>query len=113
TKDPFHAVRRAAAKALGEIRTEDAKATLIEGLKGKDSRVRRAVYERLGQFREDDEAFEILAKAWREETMYYAAGTAALAMGNSRHPRAFDTIVKGLDRPAHGHLLTRNGLPAL
>ena len=113
TKDPFHAVRRAAAKALGEIRTEDAKATLMAGLKDKDSRVRRAVYEALGQFREDDEAFEILAKAWREETMYYAAGTAALAMGNSRHPRAFDTIVKGLDRPAHGNIITRNGLSAL
>jgi aminopeptidase N len=113
TKDSYFAVRRAAAKALGEIRTDEAKAAVLEGLSDKDSRVRRAVYEALGEWREDDGVFEVLAKAWREEKMYYAAGSAALAMGASRHPRAFDTIVKGLDRPSHAGIITRNGLLGL
>src|SRR2546425_2379442 len=112
-KDSYFAVRRAAAKALGEIRTDEAKAALRTGVADKDSRVRRAVYEALGQWRADDEAFEVLAKAWREEKMYYAAGAAALAMGASRHARAFETIAKGLDRPAHGGIITRNGLLGL
>ncbi|TLZ64902.1 MAG: hypothetical protein E6K13_00765 [Methanobacteriota archaeon] len=112
-KDSYFAVRRAAAKALGEIRTDEAKAALRTGVADKDSRVRRAAYEALGQWRADDEAFEVLAKAWREEKMYYAAGAAALAMGASRHARAFETIAKGLDRPAHGSIITRNGLLGL
>ena len=113
TKDAFFAVRRAGARALGEIRTEAAKAALMAGLKDKDSRVRRAVYEALGKFREDEEAFTVLLKAWREEAMYYAASTAALAMGATRHPKAFEEIVKGLDRPSHADTITRNGLGAL
>jgi aminopeptidase N len=113
TKDPYFAVKRAAAKALGEIRTEEAKSALMAGVKDSDSRVRRAVYEALGEWREDDEAYGVLAKAWREEKMYYAAGSAALGMGSSRHPKAFETIVKGLDRPAHAGIVTRSGLLGL
>jgi aminopeptidase N len=113
TKDPFFGVRRAAAKALGEIRTEEAKVALLVGTKDKDSRVRRAVYETLGQFRDDDDAFRVLSKAWTEEPRPYAAGAAAVGMGASRHPGAFDAIVKGLDRPAHAGTITRNGLTAL
>ncbi len=113
TKDPYFAVKRAAARALGEIRTEESKAALMAGVKDADSRVRRAVYEALGQWREDDVAFGVLSKAWREEKMYYAPGSAALGMGSSRHPRAFDTIVKGLDRPSHAGIITRNGLLGL
>ena len=45
--------------------------------------------------------------------MYYAAGSAAMAMGTSRHPKAFDTIVKGLDRPSHVGTITRSGLMGL
>ncbi|TLZ70376.1 MAG: hypothetical protein E6K10_08030 [Methanobacteriota archaeon] len=113
TSDPYFAVRRAAARALGEIRTDEAKAALMAGLKDKDSRVRRGTYEALGRFREDDDAFQVLTKAWREEKMYYAAGSAAMAMGTSRHPKAFDTIVKGLDRPSHVGTITRSGLMGL
>ena len=113
TKDPYFAVRRAAARALGEIRTDEAKTALLAGIKDGDSRVRRAVYEALGEWREDDEAFGVLAKAWREEKMYYAAGSAALGMGETRHPKAFDMIVKGLDRPSHGSIITRSGLLGL
>ncbi len=113
TKDPFFGVRRAAAKALGEIRTEEAKAALLAGAKDKDPRVRRGVYEALGQFREDEDAFRVLSKAWREESRPYVAGAAALGMGAARHPGAFDAIVKGLDRPAHAGVITRNGLMAL
>ena len=113
TKDPYFGVKRAAARALGEIRTDESKAALMAGLKDADSRVRRAVYEALGQWREDDAAFAVLSKAWREEKMYYAAGSAAAGMGSSRHPKAFDTIVKGLDRPSHAGIITRSGLLAL
>ena len=112
-KDSYFAVRRAAAKALGEIRTDEAKVALRTGVADKDSRVRRATYDAFGQWRADDESFEVLAKAWREEKMYYAAGAAAVAMGASRHPRASDAIVKGLDRPAHGRIITRSGLMGL
>ena len=113
TKDSFFAVRRAAAKALGEIRTEAAKSAIMAGLKDKDPRVRRAVYDALGQYREDDEAFKVLSNAWMKERREYPASSGALGMGASRHPKAFNAIVKGLDRPAHASVITRNGLAAL
>lgn len=113
TKDKFWGVRRAAATALGEIATEPARDALLAGVKDKDSRVRRGVYRALGKLRRDDVAFKALAKAYLEDGWYYPMQTAGLALAETRHDRAFETIVKGMDRPSHAEIVTRGACMAL
>ncbi len=113
TKDKFWSVRRAAAYGLGEIGTTSARDILLGALKGQDSRVRRGVYRALGKFRKDDVAFKALAKAYMEDGIYAAMGTAALAMADTRHDGAFDAIVKGMDRPSQAQIISRNAAMAL
>jgi len=113
TKDRFWGVRRAAAAALGELGTEAARDALLEGAKDKDSRVRRGVYRALGNFRKDDVAFKALAKAYAEDGWYYPMHAAALALAETRHDRAFETIVKGMDRPSQAEMVARGASLAL
>jgi len=112
-KDTFWAVRREAAAALGEIGTTAARDALLSGTKDKDSRVRRGVYRALGNFRKDDVAFKALAKAYREDGWYYPMNAAALALAETRHEQAFESIVKGMDRRSQGEILARGACMAL
>lgn len=113
TKDKFWGVRRAAAAALGEIASSTARDALSDGLKDKDSRVRRGVYKALGKFRRDDGAFQALAKGYLEDGWYYPMATSAVALAETRHDKAFETIVKGMDRPSQAEILTRSACMAL
>ena len=111
--DKFWAVRREAAAALGEIGTPAARDALLASTKDKDSRVRRGVYRALGNFRKDEVAFKALAKAYREDGWYYPMNAAALALAETRHAQAFETIVKGMDRRSQAEILTRGACMAL
>ncbi len=113
TKDKFWGVRRAAALALGEVGTEEARDTLLRGLKDQDSRVRRGIYRALGKFHQDDAAFKALGKAYMEDGIYNPMATAALAMAETRHKDAFDAIVKGMDRPSQGEAISRAATQAI
>jgi len=113
TEDAFWAVRREAASALGEIGTPAGRDALIAGAKQKDSRIRRSAYRALGQFRRDDVAFKALAKAYAEDGFYYPMHAAALALAETRHEKAFETIVAGMDRRSTGEILTRGACMAL
>lgn len=112
-KDRFWGVRRAAARGLGEVGGDAARDALLGSLAGQDSRVRRGIYRALGKFRKDDLAFKALAKAYAEDGIYAPMGTAALAMAETHHDGAFDTIVKGMDRPSQAQIISRNAATAL
>jgi aminopeptidase N len=112
-KDKFWAVRREAAVALGAIGTTAARDALLGGAKDKDSRVRRGVYRALGNFRKDEGAFKALAKAYREDGWYYPMNAAALALAETRHEQAFETIVRGMDRRSQGEILARGACMAI
>jgi len=117
TKDSFWGVRRAAAKALGEIGTDAAKDVLLgDGLKQTDARARRAVVEALGKFREDDDALRALSRAYASDPKDYVRAAAGQAIANTHHPKAFEAITKDMDRPSHAGAVTRltlSGLAAL
>ncbi|HKZ89236.1 MAG TPA: M1 family aminopeptidase [Thermoplasmata archaeon] len=113
TKDRFWAVRREAAAALGEIGSAGARDTLLEGVRDKDSRVRRGVYRALGKFRNDDVALKALETAYAQDGSHYPMQTAALALAETRHPKAFDAIVKGMDRTSHVEIVARGACMAL
>ncbi len=115
-EDPQWPVRRAAARALGEIGTPEALDALLASRSEEDSRVRVGVYEALGRFRKDDAAFEALARAYRDDGKYYPMAAAAKALGSTRHPRALEAIVAGIDRESHNEVVAAQaaeGLAAL
>ncbi|HEV8594999.1 MAG TPA: M1 family aminopeptidase [Thermoplasmata archaeon] len=114
TKDAFWGVRRSAAKALGDIGTSEARGILIaDGLKQADARAKRAAVEALGKFREDDEAFRALSEVYAKERKYYVAASAASAIAQTHHGKAFEGIKKGMDRPSHAGIITRLAVGAL
>ncbi len=114
TKDPFWGVRRAAARALGEIGTPDAREVLIaHGLKQADARPRRAAVEALGKFREDDEALRALGQMYGKDPKDYVAATAGAAIAQTHHLKAFDLVTKGMNRPSHAGIVTRLALSGL
>jgi HEAT repeat protein len=106
-------VRVAAATALGEVGTPAARDALLHSTTDPDSRVRAAVYGALGRFRKDGLAFEALAKAYREDGKYYPMAAAAAALGATRHPQAFDTLVAGMDRSSHGEAIASRAAEGL
>jgi aminopeptidase N len=112
-KERYWGVRRAAAHALGEIGSTEARDALLRSLKGQESRVRRGVYRALGKFRKDDIAFKTLAKAYMEDGIYHPMATAGYALAESRHDDAFETIVKGMDRPSQAEIISRTAARAL
>ena len=90
--DPFYAVRAAAAKSLGSIATENAKAALLAALNQPDSRVRAAIVEALDNFSKEQAVYDVLLKALHHDSSYAVQATAAAGLGNSGLPRAFDDL---------------------
>ena len=114
TSDKFWGVRVAAAKALGEMTTQESKDILLsEGLKQQDARVRRAAVDSLGNFRGDEEVFERLSAVYRSDKAYYVVSGAAMALGKLREPKAFEVITKNMDRPSHVDVIVRASLDGL
>ncbi len=112
-KDKFWGVRRAAAFALGEVGSPAARDLLLSSLKGQDSRVRRGIYAALGKFHKDDEAFRALVRGYMEDGTYAPMARAAQALAETRHPGAFDALVKGMDRPSQGEVVARAAAAAI
>ncbi|TLZ49583.1 MAG: hypothetical protein E6K18_07815 [Methanobacteriota archaeon] len=114
TKDAFWGARRAAARALGEIGTEEARDVLLkDGLAEKDARVRRGAVEALGKFREDDDALAALSRAYANDPKDYVRAAAGQAIASTHHPKAFEAITKAMDRPSHAGAVTRLALSGL
>ncbi len=114
TSDKFWSVRSAAATALGEMGTPEAKEILLsEGLKQQDSRVRRTVVDALGKFRGDTEIFERLTAVYRSDKAYYVIAGAAQALGNIRKEKAYEAITKWMERPSHVDAIKRAALNAI
>ncbi len=112
-KDSRWSVRRAAAAALGEVGTPAARDALLSSLSEKDSRVRVGSYEALGRFKNDDAAFAALKRAYEDEDKFYPAAAAAKALGSTRHPKAFETVVAGMDRESHYEVIAAGAAEGL
>ena len=112
-QDPRWPVRRSAAIALGGVGTVAARDALLRSVSDADSRVRVGIYEALGRFREDAVAFEALAKAYERDGKYYPMAAAAVSLGSTGHPKAFETIVAGMDRPSHNETIAAKAAQGL
>ena len=80
--DGFWGVQSEAARALGGIRTANARDALLETLKVKHPKARRGVVAGLGQFRNDEQAAAALEQIVRKgDPSYYVEAQAAHSLG--------------------------------
>jgi aminopeptidase N len=110
--DAFWGVQAAAARALGEIRSDAARAALIECTKVEHPKARRAVATALGKFKEADAA-EALADLLHGDPSYYVAASAASALGSTKWEQAHETLVAALDRESHMDVIRSGALTGL
>jgi aminopeptidase N len=89
--ETFWGVLAQSAASLGETRAPWAKSILIDALSHAHPKVRRAVAEALGNFRDPEVAVALLPVA-QSDASYFVRASALEALGKTRDPRAFDVL---------------------
>ncbi len=92
--DPFWGVGVEVAAALGSSRTPSARETLLANAGHAHPKVRRAVADALGHWRDADVATALLGL--RDDVSYFVVAAALHALGKTRDARAFDALVAGI-----------------
>ncbi len=92
TKDKFYGVRLEATHSLSEMKTDASKASLLEVLKDKNSRIRRAAIKGLGDFH-DASLADTFIHIINSDPSYFAIADAALALGQTASPKAYDALL--------------------
>ena len=117
--DPFWSVRAAAATALGKTRRQDALDALLRARAQENPRVRRAVAAALGEFvvthaPGNQRAAELL-EAWvvGGDASCFVEGAAALALGQTRSPRAVAVLPGVLSRSAFQDVIRARAIEGL
>jgi aminopeptidase N len=101
-QDPFWAVRGEAAVALGSIKTAAAREAIATALPSeKHPKARRLMVRALGSFRHDEGAADAAAKVLGGDASYFVEADAALSLAKTRSPRAYDLLIKAMDRPSY------------
>jgi aminopeptidase N len=108
----FWGTRAAAAGALGHIRSPAAFAVLAEAIRVRHPKVRRAVAQALGHYR-TPAAAELLRKLTLADPSVLVAATASRALGATRRPDAFDTLVEVIDRESWADTLRVGAIEGL
>jgi aminopeptidase N len=89
-QDPFWAVAAEVAIVLGEMRSPAARAALLANLNHPHPKVRRAIADALGNYRDADVASALWAL--RADASYYVVAAAYEALGKTRDPRALPVL---------------------
>jgi aminopeptidase N len=108
----FWGARAAAAEALARVKSDAAHDALAAHVTDPHPKVRRAVALALGSFR-TSKAAELLQKLALSDESYLVAAEAARALGATRQPLAFDTLVDVLDRPSWADVVRGGALDGL
>jgi aminopeptidase N len=113
-QDQFWAVRAAAARALGKVQGDEARALLEAGRSDRHPKVRRAVAAALGEFLGDAIAGRLLSD-WAEggDPSVFVEATAALALGRCRAAGAVTVLPRLLDRNAYQDVIRWRALEGL
>jgi aminopeptidase N len=112
--DPFWAVRGEAASALGAIKSETARTAIATALPAeKHAKARRLFVRALGNFRGDELAADAAAKVLAGDASYFVEAESALALGKTRSPRAYDLLVKAMERPSYLDVIRSQALAGL
>ncbi|NMO16504.1 peptidase M1 [Pyxidicoccus fallax] len=110
----FWGVRAACAKALGRLRTPQARARLLAALTTEHPRVRRAVVAALGEFRRDAEVTERLrALVQGGDASYFVEAEAARSYGKVRAPDAVAMLEPVTARPSFQDVIAVGAMDGL
>ena len=112
--EPFWGVAAEIAAVLGAAHAPYARAALLDARTHAHPKVRRAVAEALGAYRDAGVADALIALC--DDESYFVAGAAAESLGKTRDPRAFERLVALLDRPSWSETIAAGaarGLAAL
>ncbi len=114
-KNESWTVRAAAARALGELRNEDAFEALAKYGNEKHAKVRHAVIVALGKFR-TRASFELLSSLLKKEKSYLATAAAARSLGQTRRGEAARLLQRQLRQASWGDVVAAaaaDGIAAL
>lgn len=102
SRDPFWAVRGAAAAALGVMRGDAARDLLVAAVAAEQHpKARRAIVKALGEFRHSVTVGEVLAGlVERGDPSYFVEAEACLALGRARAPQAPALLRAAAERDA-------------
>ncbi len=114
-KEPFHAVKSDLARALGDIRSVEARDALLGAAKDADARVRRAVVDALGEFEKDEAAEALLAAVVREGDASYRVEAAAVEAWAkvAKGKVSLDALTPLLARDSHQEMIRRAVIEAM
>ena len=108
----FWGVRAEAADALGSIRARECEVALIAALVTKHPKVRRAVVAALGRFKTHT-AVEALRPLALHDASYLVEAEAARALGKTKQPLAYDTLLDVLDRQSWADVIRVGAIDGL
>jgi HEAT repeat protein len=112
-RDSFWGVRRAAAAALGQLKTDEARAALAEGLADRDPRVRQASVRALAQFFKDPQADRLVRKLYDSERNPVTAAEAVYSIGRIQANGAREFLERALRRDSDQDVIRRYALSGL
>jgi aminopeptidase N len=92
--DPFWGVAAEVAIVLGELRSPAGRDALLANLRHPHPKVRRAIAEALGNYRDSAVATALLEL--RGDASYFVVADAYEALGKTRDPRAFEALTAAL-----------------
>jgi aminopeptidase N len=98
-QDRFWGVRAQAVSTLGQVKTEAARAALLEAVKDKDTRVRSAAIQGLAGLR-DSALADLFTGLINNDESLFAIAEACRALGQTQAPQAYDVLVGTLARPS-------------
>ncbi|MGQ4834244.1 MAG: M1 family aminopeptidase [Candidatus Asgardarchaeia archaeon] len=112
--EKFWGVRVEAVKTLGVLKIDDALDALID-LEGKvkHPRVRRAVANALGNYKEEKAAKVLVKILENDNESYYVRQSAATSLGKTKWSGAFDYLKKVLNVPSHNYVITIGAIRGL
>ncbi len=113
-KNEFWGLRSEIANAISKIGGDEAWKTLLESLeKVKHPKVRRAIINALGAFKEKRIGDKLIDIIFDENESYYVRSSALISLAKNKHEKALEVAKKALEIPSHANVIKRSAIEAL
>ncbi len=99
-RDRFWGVQAAAARALGVVRTSEARDALLRALAVRHPKARRAGVAAVGEFRGDQAVLDAVVPLARRSSSWFVEAEACRTIGKLRLPASFPILERHLARPS-------------